>query len=48
MYVSTGLLEAIITLGAGIAILLIPGLLRYIVAGYLIIVGALALFGHLG
>lgn len=36
-------LNALISLGAGIAILLVPRLLNYIVAGYLIVVGILGL-----
>ncbi|WP_372973045.1 DUF3096 domain-containing protein [Marinobacter sp.] len=36
----------LISLGAGIAILVFPKLLNYIVAGYLIILGVLGLLGH--
>ncbi|WP_404364255.1 DUF3096 domain-containing protein [Marinobacter sp.] len=39
-------LAPLISLGAGIAILVFPRLLNYIVAGYLIVLGALGLFGH--
>lgn len=38
-------LTPLVSLGAGILILVMPGLLRYIVAGYLIIIGLLGLFG---
>ncbi|MGH8503482.1 MAG: DUF3096 domain-containing protein [Gammaproteobacteria bacterium] len=40
------LLEPLIALIAGVLILFIPRLLNYIVAIYLIIVGALGLLGH--
>lgn len=36
----------ILTLGAGIAILVFPKILNYIVAGYLIVVGVMGLLGH--
>ena len=36
----------LISLGAGIAILMFPKLLNYIVAGYLIAMGVLGLLGH--
>ena len=36
-------MSALLSLGAGIAILLVPRLLNYIVAGYLIVVGILGL-----
>ena len=42
MYVSIGPLVALI---AGILILIVPRLLNYIVAFYLIIIGLLGLFG---
>lgn len=38
-------LTPIISLAAGIAILVVPRLLNYIVAGYLILIGLLGLFG---
>lgn len=38
-------LTPLISLAAGILILIIPRLLNYIVAGYLIIVGLVGLFG---
>ena len=38
-------LAPILALLAGILILLVPRLLNYIVAGYLIIIGVLGLFG---
>jgi hypothetical protein len=39
-------LAPLITLGAGIGILIFPKLLNYIVAGYLIALGALGLMGY--
>lgn len=39
-------LAPLISLGAGIAILIFPKLLNYIVAIYLITLGVLGLFGH--
>jgi len=39
-------LAPLITLGAGIGILIFPKLLNYIVAGYLIVLGTLGLLGH--
>lgn len=39
-------LAPLISLGAGISILIFPRLLNYIVAGYLIAMGVLGLFGH--
>lgn len=39
-------LAPLISLGAGVAILIFPRLLNYIVAGYLIVVGVLGLLGH--
>lgn len=47
MYVSPTLIEGLIALIAGIAILIAPRLLNYIVAAYLIFVGAVTLFAHL-
>ena len=44
MYVSIGPLVALV---AGILILIVPRLLNYIVAIYLIIIGLLGLFGPL-
>jgi len=38
-------MSALLSLAAGIAILLVPRLLNYIVAGYLIVVGILGLIG---
>jgi hypothetical protein len=43
LFVSIGPLMALI---AGILILIIPRLLNYIVAIYLILVGVIGLFGH--
>ena len=39
-------LAPLISLGAGIAILVFPRLLNYIVAGYLIVVGVLGILGQ--
>lgn len=39
-------LAPLISLAAGIGILIFPRLLNYIVAGYLIILGVLGLLGH--
>ncbi|WP_228152776.1 DUF3096 domain-containing protein [Marinobacter guineae] len=39
-------LAPLISLGAGIGILVFPKLLNYIVAGYLIVLGVLGLLGH--
>ncbi|WP_416898687.1 MAG: DUF3096 domain-containing protein [Minwuia sp.] len=39
MYISEGMIQGIVALAGGIAILLVPRLLNYIVAAYLIIVG---------
>ncbi|MBS0629144.1 MAG: DUF3096 domain-containing protein [Verrucomicrobia bacterium] len=40
------LLSPILTLLAGILILIFPAILNYIVAFYLIIVGLIGIFGH--
>jgi hypothetical protein len=40
-------LQPIVALIAGILILIIPRLLNYIVAVYLILIGLVGLFGHL-
>lgn len=39
-------LAPLISLAAGVGILVFPKLLNYIVAGYLIAMGVLGLFGH--
>lgn len=39
-------LAPLISLAAGIGILVFPRLLNYIVAGYLIVLGVLGLVGH--
>lgn len=39
-------LAPLISLGAGIGILIFPRLLNYIVAGYLIVLGVLGLMGR--
>lgn len=39
-------LEPVISLAAGIAILIFPKLLNYIVAGYLIVLGVLGILGY--
>ena len=41
-------LQPIVALIAGILILIMPRLLNYIVAIYLILIGLVGLFGHLG
>jgi len=38
-------LTPVVSLVAGILILIMPQLLRYIIAGYLIVVGLIGLFG---
>lgn len=43
--IDAAMLAHLLSLVAGIAILLIPRLLNYIVAGYLILIGILGLFG---
>jgi hypothetical protein len=48
MTFSTVALSPLIALIAGVLILVMPRLLNYIVAIYLIIVGLLGLFPHLG
>jgi hypothetical protein len=47
MHVSVFVLPPIIALIAGIAILIWPRLLNFIVAGYLILVGLIGLGAHL-
>ncbi len=47
MYISMTILQPLIALIAGIAILIAPRLLNYVVAGYLILVGVLGLQPHL-
>lgn len=46
MSVSIHLLSPLIALIAGILILVMPRLLNYVVALYLILVGLIGLFGH--
>lgn len=41
-------LQPLAALVAGVLILIVPRVLNYIVAIYLIVVGALGLLGHLG
>ena len=41
-------LQPIVALIAGILILIVPRLLNYIVAIYLILIGLVGLFGHFG
>ena len=41
------IIQPVIALVAGIAILLVPRLLNYIVAAYLILIGLAGLFPHL-
>ena len=47
MTLSVGHLSPVISLIAGILILIMPRLLNYIVAIYLIVIGLLGLFPHL-
>jgi hypothetical protein len=47
MYVNPLLLQPIVALLAGILILLVPRVLNYVVAIYLILVGVLGLLPHL-
>jgi hypothetical protein len=48
MPVAILVLQPIVALIAGILILIIPRLLNYIVAIYLILIGLFGLFGHMG
>jgi hypothetical protein len=48
MQVDIGVLSPLVALIAGILILVMPRLLNYIVAIYLIVVGVLGLLPHLG
>ncbi len=45
MYISLHLLSPLLALIAGVLILLMPRLLNYVVALYLILIGLLGLFG---
>ncbi len=47
MHISTLVLTPLISLIAGVLILVMPRLLNYIVALYLIVVGLIGLFPHL-
>jgi hypothetical protein len=47
MYLNPVLLQPIVALLAGILILLVPRVLNYVVAIYLIIIGVLGLLPHL-
>jgi hypothetical protein len=47
MYISLTILQPLIALVAGILILLVPRVLNYIVAIYLIIIGLAGLWPHL-
>lgn len=47
MTISTASLSPLVALIAGILILIMPRLLNYIVAFYLIIIGLIGLFGRL-
>jgi hypothetical protein len=47
MYISLAILQPLIALIAGILILLVPRILNYIVAIYLIIIGLAGLWPHL-
>ena len=44
----TMVLQPLAALVAGILILIVPRVLNYIVAVYLIVIGLIGLFGHLG
>lgn len=46
MYISTGMIEPVVALVAGVLVLLQPKLLNYVVAIYLIVVGVLGLLPH--
>jgi hypothetical protein len=48
MTVNVVVLQPLIALIAGILILLVPRILNYVVALYLIIVGVIGLWGHIG
>jgi hypothetical protein len=48
MTVNVVVLQPLIALIAGILILLVPRILNYVVALYLIIVGVMGLWGHVG
>ncbi len=48
MYISMQILQPLIALLAGIAVLIFPRILNYVVAAYLILVGVLGLLPHLG
>ncbi len=47
LQLDAGLLTALLSLGAGILILVKPRLLNYVVAIYLIVVGAVGLLAYL-
>ena len=47
MYISLPILQPLIALIAGILILLVPRVLNYVVAIYLIIIGLVGLWPHL-
>ncbi|WP_018860550.1 MULTISPECIES: DUF3096 domain-containing protein [unclassified Thioalkalivibrio] len=47
LHIDPGLLTAILSLAAGILILIWPRLLNYIVAIYLIVIGAVGLLAYL-
>ena len=47
MYINLAILQPLIALLAGIAILVQPRILNYVVAAYLIMVGVLGLYAHL-
>jgi hypothetical protein len=48
MTINVLVLQPLIALIAGILILLVPRILNYVVALYLIIVGVMGLWGHIG
>jgi hypothetical protein len=47
MYIDVSIIQPLIALLAGILILVKPRVLNYVVAAYLIIVGAIGLYVHL-
>jgi hypothetical protein len=48
MYVSLSILQPLLALVAGIAVLIFPRILNYVVGGYLVVIGVLGLLPHVG
>lgn len=48
MYISMQILQPLIALAAGVAVLLFPRTLHYVIGGYLILIGVLGLLPHIG